>query len=492
MTFITTTQGYLDAPYLEGPYLTSLAQGALGSQATFTIEATKAYAFQSHVEILDSLYNQGIQASVTISDTLKTMGMQAQIVVNADKPVAMQTFVQILDSLHAVGMQGNIVLVDRLKSLGFEVRLDRFPNSVCPEGGYLEFDYLAEPYLSPIWCSRPGAQVKISIIDFKKNVGMQSQIQIADRYKNLGLQTRITIANYLKNSGMQADVVKQTAIGQQVLATIYNVTNLRLLCDFPSRGLTATNWTSNSTAPGDYSIQNVDTDIIEQIWKSNNDVVGVRLVCDTGLTQGVFLDTLAILNHNFTKSADVVLLGSNDPTFVTIGVTIPLQPRLNNMYYIAPTLPTSGYRYWRLDLDDATNSDGFLSIGTLLFGASEIFQGEDIVDEIEFELKDFADTTRTEGFTNVANSRTQKRRLRLDFRSLRFQLRNFRIMRDMFERERTVSKCLWVPTPSATDQESVARFAVFSKMVNIPTERHNNKGADFDYVTFTIDLDESL
>ena len=493
MTVVTTIEGYLETGYLEGPYLVNNAQGAMGYQSTIQIDSSKSTAMQSNITIADYIKDGGFQALITITDRLNNTAMQASITVDGGKAVAMQSFIQVLDTLESVGMQGNIVIADYLKTLGFEVRVDPTVTAVCSEGGYLEDEYLIEPYLTPIWCSRPGAQVYVQILDFQKPNGMQAQIQIADYLKNTGMQTKIQIVDNLKPLGMQCDVVKQTSIGMQSLATIYNTTNLRLLCSFPSRGLTASNWSTNSVNPAaDFTVQNLDTDIVEQVYRTNGDVVGVRIVTDTGLPQGVFLDTMAILNHNFTKSANVVLLGSNDPTFATIGVTITLQSRLGNMYYIAPTLPTAGYRYWRFDLDDATNSAGYLEIGTIIFGASEIFQGEDIVDEIEFELKDFSDTVRTEGFTNVANSRTQKRRVRLDFRSLRFQLRNFKIMRDMFERERTVTKCLWIPTPSDTNQEVTARFAAFAKMTAVPSEKHNNKGADHDYVTFTIEVDESL
>lgn len=434
-----------------------------------------------------------IQANVIIQGTMSPKGQQATIVINAEKEFGMQAMIQILDHLENSGMQSHLQIVDHLKSTGFEVRVDKYPTSVCADDeGYLEGDYLLEPYLTEIWCTKPGMQAAMYILDFKKTVGMQAKVRIADKLKTLAQQAHFHIVDKQSARGMQIDVVRQAAFGMQTLATIYNTTNLRILCDFPSRGLTNTNWTSNSTAAGDFSVQNLDTDIVEQVWRSDGAVVGVRLMTDTGLPQGVFLDTLAILNHNLTKSATVNLLGSNDPTFATIGVVIPLQPRLGSMFYIAPILPNTGWRYWRFDLDDPTNSDGYLEIGTIIFGAADIFQGECFVDEIEFELKDFADTVRTEGFTNVANSRTQKRRLRLDFRSLSFQKRNFTIMRDMFERDRTVHKCLWIPTPDETRQDVTARFAVFGKMATVPTEKHNNKGAEFDYVTFTADVDESL
>jgi len=538
MTLITSSQQYLEGPYLSDEYLLSQAQGSGGFQATFVIDSQKAvgmqsqlnildklspfgmqghltlvdklnaFGMQSHLNIVDQQTPHGIQASIQIVDTLNSSAMQASVTVvgtfdnramqttvtiNSERGYGMQTLVQIVDKLEELGMQARVEIVDYLRSTGFEVRLDKYPTSVCEgEEGYLSGAYLEDPYLTEIWCTRPGMQAHFSILDVKKPVGMQTSIQIANYLKNSGMQARLEIPDYLRSVGMQTDVQVSRAFGMQTLATIYNTTNLRILCDFPSRGLTSSNWTSSSTAAGDFSVQNLDTDIVEQVWRSAGPITGVRLTTDTGLAQGVFLDTLAILNHNLTRSANVILLGSNDPTFVSVGVSITLASRLNNTFYIAPSLPIAGYRYWRFEIDDATNTNGFLQIGTVVFGASEIFQGECFVDQIEFELRDFADTVRTEGFTNVANSRTQKRRLRLDFRSLNYQLRNFTIMRDMFERERTVTKCLWIPTPSATLPEITARFAVFGKLSTVPTETHNNKGPDQDWVTFTTDVDEAL
>jgi hypothetical protein len=237
----------------------------------------------------------------------------------------------------------------------------------------------------------------------------------------------------------------------------------------------------------------LNTDIVEQIWRSEQGTSsGISLVCDTGLPQGIFLDTLAILNHNMTKSANVTLLGSNNSNFSTIGTSIPIQIRQENAFYIAQGLPNFGYRYWKLLIDDATNQDGFVSVGSILFGSSKIFQGECFVDEIEFELKDYNDTVRTEGFTNVSNSRALKRKVRLEFRSLDSSLQNFKTMRNIFETYRTTHKCLWIPTPDPLDGEVTARFAVFGKLSAIPSERHNSKGPKADYVTFNIEVDESL
>jgi len=336
-------------------------------------------------------------------------------------------------------------------------------------------------------------QAEFLFIDQLASYGMQTEFTIADRLVPKGMQAEFNIVDFERALGMQTTVVFVTNTAMQVLATLYNTKNLRILCDFPSRGLTTSNWTANSTEPGDFSVQNLDTDIVEQVWRSATGVTtGINLDTDTGLPQGVFLDTFAALGHNLTKSAIVNLIGSNNPAHSPTGVVIPIQVTQPNMYYIAPTIPNEGWQYWRLAIDDNTNPDNYLQIGTMFFGAAKIFQGECFVDSIEFELKDFSDTVRTEGFTNVANSRTQKRRVRLDFQSLQFQKQNFTMMRDIFKNDRTTLKCLWIPTPSDVDQNITDRFAVFGKLSQVPVERHNNKGPNADFVSFTIEVDESL
>jgi hypothetical protein len=218
---------------------------------------------------------------------------------------------------------------------------------------------------------------------------------------------------------------------------------------------------------------------------------GLRLACDTGLPQGVFLDTLGILNTNFSQSASVALIGSNDPGFAVTEFFQLLDVGVDNTFYISEELPKEGFRYWAIDIEDPTNSDNFIEVGTIVFGASAIFQGECFVDEVEFKLQDFTDSVVTEGFTSVANSRALKRSVRLDFRFLDFQKNNFKIMRNLFEKYRTTHKCLWIPTPDIDDREVTSRFAAYAKLTALPSERHKYLGGDADYVSFTIEYDES-
>jgi hypothetical protein len=64
---------------------------------------------------------------------------------------------------------------------------------------------------------------------------------------------------------------------------------------------------------------------------------------------------------------------------------------------------------------------------------------------------------------------------------------NFQSMREIFDYAGVTLKCLYIPVP-----QQASRFAVFGKLADIPAEEHNYKGADADYVDFSIDVDESL
>jgi len=315
--------------------------------------------------------------------------------------------------------------------------------------------------------------------------------------------------------GMQSLFQRVQALPMQVLFTVYNTTNLRILCDFQSRGNSARrgeptnnawgfpigtgqNIRANSTEPGDFSSLNMNTDVVEQVWRSRDGVrTGLRIDIDTEREQGVFMDTFSLQNTNLTRSAIVRLIGSNVSDFSVVEKDITMvvvdDP---NIYWVAPDLPATGQRYWRLFIDDLTNPDGYVSIGALVFGVSIIMQGECFVDQIGFEEKDFADTVETEGFTNVANSRALKKNLNLEFRSLaETELENFQKLKSIFRTARTTLKCLWIPTPNAIQDVpnivDMAKFAVFSKLVKIPSETHNSKGAGANYVSFNVELDES-
>lgn len=422
MTVVTTTYGYLEDEYLEGPYLTTHALGASGLQVQFVINKSAAQGLETQRKIVDFPKPVGLQVQRKIDETA-AYGLQTKREIDGDDPNALQT-------------QRKIVDFPNFNALQTQRRIDT-----------------TEPF---------GLETKRKILDFPRAYGVQAQQIVTKKY------------------------------GLQAFIQIYNTNRLRILTEFASRGTVGNNWTANSIQTGDFSPLNVNTDIEEQTYRSAiGATAGVQISCDTQINQGVFVDTLAIRNHNLTRSATVVLQASNSPTFTPVLFSINLSVTQEHMYYISPELPTVGYRYWRFVIDDALNPDNYIEIGTILFGRARIFQGECHTDEIGFAFKDFADTVPTKGYTNVSNSQALKRVLNLEFRLLRFDLPNFRILRDIGTTFRTTHKLLWIPTPDPIDQTVTGRFAVFGKLSEVPRETHNYKGERADYVTLSVEIDES-
>lgn len=307
--------------------------------------------------------------------------------------------------------------------------------------GYLELPYLEEPYLAAY-----GAQA----------TGMQALIAIA---RSMGMQGRVVI---------------------------YNVNRLRILKDFPSRGLDGLTWTASSTATGDFLANNLNTDIVEQVWRSIATVTNITLVCDTQITQGVLVDTLAMLNHNLSSSAVMTLEGSTSPTFVSIGFTTALTWAQRDIFFIAPTFPTTQFRYWRISINDPNNADGYIQIGTILFGTSIIFlQG--YADRPTKQKRHFSDKVATEGFTNASNNRALKFAVTLDFPALDYTMSDWANLSTVIDDCRTSLKALWIPDPQKPN-----RLSVFGKLADMPTETHDDKGLSADNVALTVTVDESL
>lgn len=352
--------------------------------------------------------------------------------------------------------------------------------------GYLNQPYLYRPYLANTAEQGFGVQVNLVLGNTTQHLGVQVAATI-NRAVPVGVQIN-SVINAARALGVQVTRVHVQTLHAQVTFVLYNTTNLRVMSKFPSRGNSGMNWTASSTASGDFGVNNLNNDIVEYVWRgANGDVAGATLQADTEIPQGVFIDTVAILNHNFTISAVVVLQESNDPTFSTVGNEITMETTLNNMFYIAPTLPNAGYRYQRFVINDPTNPAGYLQVGVIVYGASSIFIGEDLVDQVKLKRTHYKDTIQTEGYTNVSNNRALRRKLALTFKDLDFRRANYTTLSQLFDYARTGLKCLWIPTP-----QYPTRFAVFGKLTDLPEETHNDKGVDQNYIDLAVEIDESL
>lgn len=468
------------------------------------VEAPQGVQFQGQISqslavgaqfqsLIETAYGVGVQLEADV--TAETLaGMQFEGLVTTAYPAALQ-FQGRVEKEDAIGSQFQskrieaytagvqwLADVETSASVGIEQRAARgWIHRQCGPGYLEEFGYLQDwPYLAPRVCVTGGLQFEaVGQRQFFYGLQWQGKIEQQEAY---GIQWRGKIFRELP-VGLQFEAVTLTSVGVQVRVAIYNTTNLRIMCDFPSRGETGSNWTASSTAPSStnaFNVNNLNTDIVEQVWRSNGDP-SVTLTCDTQRTGGVFVDTIAILNHNLSGGAEVVVEYSDNNIIYNFYANMLVERE--NMYYIAPNLPLEAHRYWRFVINDPGSSG--VQIGTIVFGSSIIFQGECFIDTVRFGKKQFKDQVFTEGHTNVANDRGKKRFLGLEFTDLNFGKANFRQLREVFDESGTILKCLWIPTP-----QTPSRFAIFGKLEEIPEETHNTRGED--YVSLSIRVDESL
>ena len=296
------------------------------------------------------------------------------------------------------------------------------------------------------------------------------------------------------NLGIQVRQSSNTQLGVQVEELLYNTNNLRWLCNFSSRGVSGSNWTASPVSTGaDFLPKNLNTDILEQRYQSNAGVTTVTLICDTQIAQGVYADTFSFLEHNLSAGVAVEVTGSDDLSFSSPNIQFSWSMTDTNSYHILPSLPNASQsRYWRFVIQDQFNSDGYLAIGAILFGRSDLFSlDENFTNPIEFGYRHYKDTNPTEGFTSVSNDRAMRKFLTLRFSSIQVGLINYSKVIAMILESKTSLKCLIIPTP-----DNPGLFAVFAKLVEMPTFSHvkHSEGTDESahYVDFDMRWDEAL
>jgi hypothetical protein len=248
------------------------------------------------------------------------------------------------------------------------------------------------------------------------------------------------------------------------------------------------NWTASNTRIGDFVASNVNSDIVEQVWRSSDNILTATLDCDTQVPQGVFVDTIGILNHNLTRSMNILVQASNVAgNFSSPLLEIYIPWNKTNIFWVAPELPNIQARYWRFRIENLGNPDNFLQVGTIVFGSSVIFTKECFVNPIKFGRVAFADSIQTEGFTNVSNDRAVKNYVEMTFKNLDYSQGNYGALVEMFDTVRTTHKALWIPEPRYPN-----RYGVFGKLQELPEESHNDLGENSDWVDMSFRIDESL
>lgn len=550
-------EDYLTDEYLDGEVLYAYGLQAqmivhssktVGEQARMVIHATKTAGQQALMRVnasrtvgqqakmvTHSTKAIGQQADMDLAGVTKVIGQQAQMAVHAAPVKGMQ--VNAIDGVqHDVGMQASAHVHGFLKLSGMSAKADTLRHALCEyyldEDGYLEGPYLAgcmEAFMGMqvtmgvaqtkhvgqqsqmvIHATKPVGQQALMVVHATRRVGMQTKGVLKHRTpyglqatmvihatKKIGHQARMIVEKE-RPFGMQTTLIQIGRYGMQATMVVYNDTQLRILYLFSSRGTAALggdNWTASNIAAGDFLARNLNTDIEEQVYRSS--VSSVELVCDTGVTQGVTIDTVAIRNHNMTREASITVQGSNDALFGTVNTSFTITSELLNSYYIAPSFPTGTdkqNRYWKFIIDDPTNAAGYVQIGAVLFGNAHIFStSENYENPINRGFKHFKDSLQTEGFTAVMNDRALRKWIKLQFADLERINNNYKLVEDYIETVRTSLKALVIPAP-----KYASRFAVFAKLTQMPDMEHRNVSAMDDpdgraeYISFQLDLDESL
>jgi hypothetical protein len=76
------------------------------------------------------------------------------------------------------------------------------------------------------------------------------------------------------------------------------------------------------------------------------------------------VNTMAIIGHNISTSATIILSANSSNTWPgAVTETISVNKNMILKFFSSHT-----YQYWKIDIDDPTNTDGYISIGRIYLG----------------------------------------------------------------------------------------------------------------------------
>lgn len=316
-----------------------------------------------------------------------------------------------------------------------------------------------------------------------KELGYDQYPYDSYRYDNLVKSARTS-------SQVLAEIKKTIRLNSQVEFTRFKDDTPWVLYEFESRG-DGDNWSATSTQPGEFSVLNLNSDIIEKYWRSATGVKeSIVLVCDTKISQGIFFDTLAILGTNLTSSARLRLVASNNDQRPEEIIELKSDGS-DRIIWTASDLPKASYRYFRFEIDDPTGKDDFIRIGSIIFGTAVKLENRP-TDSFNVTRTEFKDEVKTLGFTTVSNSKAYTKGLKFDFKDFSLGSDDYSKITQIFSVVRTSLKALWIFDPRTPRSRN--NYSVFAKLRRLPIEKHRSLGESQtdSYIDFTIELDESL
>lgn len=170
-----------------------------------------------------------------------------------------------------------------------------------------------------------------------------------------------------------------------------------------------------SQASGDHDKVNLTTNPLRQTWRSAD--LGTQEIVIAANDTNFVPDVFAILGHNFSEDAVVILYASFTNNFTVPALTLPFT--WNEKHMVINASLGSAYPYYKIKIIDPTNECGFLEIGRIAAGLSFTFtNNEDITDDFQVTTEDLASQTRTEGFFRASNERVKVDTLTVKFMKL--------------------------------------------------------------------------
>lgn len=159
-----------------------------------------------------------------------------------------------------------------------------------------------------------------------------------------------------------------------------------------------------SQAAGDHDKVNLTTNPLRQTWRSATLDPQEIVIHANDLTDAP--DVFALLNHNLSDEAVVILYASFSTDFTVPALTLPFQ--WNEKHMAIVTDLGLAYPYYKIKIIDPTNGCGFIEVGRIVAGKSLTFtNNEDIADSFQVSTQDLASQTPTEGFFRASNERVK-------------------------------------------------------------------------------------
>jgi hypothetical protein len=121
---------------------------------------------------------------------------------------------------------------------------------------------------------------------------------------------------------------------------------------------------SASSEKAQFPKENTQEDIVTMSWRSNGTVSNEIFVADFGVASEY--NFVALLGHNITSAATITIYGADNSGFTTGVVSQNLTHNGNNIFTFLAS--TYSKRYFRIQIQDASNPAGYLQVGTIIVG----------------------------------------------------------------------------------------------------------------------------